>query len=206
MRSWRPCWSLGRFVLPVLFAQAARTKNPELFLAISLLTVILASLATGAVGLSPILGALIAGILIAETDYHSEVEAITAPLAGLALGIFLITVGMRIDLASCSMRTGEILLAVAGVLRSRRWSPRRCCEPSGCAAGVALETGVLMASPSETSLIVLTAAARVRACCARKPLHSGPRSPRIGLTDHADARRASDAAWRGGSKAGIARR
>ncbi len=89
---------VGRVALAALFAQAARTKNPELFLAISLLTVILASLATALVGLSPILGALIAGILIAETDYHAEVEAITAPLAGLALGIFLITVGMRIDL------------------------------------------------------------------------------------------------------------
>ena len=51
---------IGRLVLPALFAQAARTKSPELFLAVSLLVVILASLATGAVGLSPILGALIA--------------------------------------------------------------------------------------------------------------------------------------------------
>src|SRR6478736_1915671 len=88
----------GRFLLPPLFAQAARTKNPEVFQAVSLLTVILASMATGAIGLSPIVGALIAGILIAETEYHAEVEAITTPLAGLALGIFLITVGMRIDL------------------------------------------------------------------------------------------------------------
>ena len=90
--------AVGRFALSPLFEQAARAKNPELFLAISLLTVILASMATAAVGLSPILGALIAGVLIAETDYNAEVEAITAPLAGLALGIFLITVGMRIDL------------------------------------------------------------------------------------------------------------
>ena len=51
----------GRLLLPPLFAQAARTKSPELFLAVSLLTVILASLATSGVGLSPILGALIAG-------------------------------------------------------------------------------------------------------------------------------------------------
>ena len=57
----------GRVMLPPLFAQAARTKSPELFLAVSLLTVILASLSTSAVGLSPILGALIAGVLIAET-------------------------------------------------------------------------------------------------------------------------------------------
>ena len=113
---------IGRIALPPLFAQAARTKNPELFLAISLLTVILASLATGAVGLSPILGALIAGILIGETEYHGEVEAITAPLVGLALGIFLITVGMRIDL----------LALVAGI---GRFAPRGCRGPGGQGAG-----------------------------------------------------------------------
>src|SRR5690606_28568588 len=66
----------GRLLLPRLFAQAARTKSPELFLAASLLVVILASLATAAVGLSPIVGALIAGLLIAETEYHHEVENI----------------------------------------------------------------------------------------------------------------------------------
>ena len=93
------CWSSAGSLLPRLFAQAARTKSPELFLAVSLLVVIVASLATGAVGLSPIVGALIAGLLIAETEYHSEVEVITAPFKGLALGVFLITVGMGIDLA-----------------------------------------------------------------------------------------------------------
>ena len=97
---------LGRFLLPPLFAQAARTKSPELFLSASLLVVILASMATGAVGLSPIVGALIAGILIAETEYRSEVEIITAPFRGLALGIFLITVGMRLDLAFIATRCG----------------------------------------------------------------------------------------------------
>ena len=69
----------GRFVLPKLFAQAARTKSPELFLSASLLVVIVASLVTTAAGLSPIVGALLAGLLIAETEYHSEVEVITAP-------------------------------------------------------------------------------------------------------------------------------
>ena len=89
---------LGRFLLPPLFAQAARTKSPELFLAASLLVVILASIATTAVGLSPIVGALLAGLLIAETQYHTEVELITAPFKGLALGVFLITVGMSLDI------------------------------------------------------------------------------------------------------------
>jgi CPA2 family monovalent cation:H+ antiporter-2 len=150
---------VGRFALGPLFGQAARTKNPELFLAISLLTVILASMATAAVGLSPILGALIAGVLIAETDYHAEVEAITAPLAGLALGIFLITVGMRIDLDVLVRDWPLILGAAAAVLALKAAITAALLRLSGARLGVALETSIVMASPSETSLIVLTAAA-----------------------------------------------
>jgi CPA2 family monovalent cation:H+ antiporter-2 len=151
--------AFGRFALSGLFAQAARTKNPELFLAISLLTVILASLATGAVGLSPILGALVAGILIAETDYHAEVEAITAPLTGLALGIFLITVGMRIDLPALVENWPMILGAAAGVLLAKAAVTVALLRVSGIRSAVAVEAGVMMASPSETSLIVLGVAA-----------------------------------------------
>ncbi|HVI04700.1 MAG TPA: NAD-binding protein, partial [Sphingomicrobium sp.] len=152
---------IGRFVLPMLFAQAARTKSPELFLAISLLTVIVASLATAGVGLSPILGALIAGILIAETDYHAEVEAITTPLAGLALGIFLITVGMRIDLGALVREWPPILGAATAILIIKAVMTAGLLRASGIRSAVAIETGVVMASPSETSLIVIAAAASV---------------------------------------------
>ena len=106
----------GRFVLPRLFAQAARTKSPELFLAASLLVVIVASLATTAAGLSPIVGALLAGLLIAETEYHTEVEVITAPFKGLALGVFLITVGMSLDLRLIARIGRSLLAAVVGVV------------------------------------------------------------------------------------------
>jgi CPA2 family monovalent cation:H+ antiporter-2 len=150
---------IGRFLLAALFAQAARTKSPELFLAISLLTVILASLATQAAGLSPILGALIAGILIAETEYHAEVEAITAPLAGLALGIFLITVGMRIDLAELARQWPLIIGAATAVLAIKAVITTVLVRVAGVRIGTAVEVGVMMASPSETSLILLSAAA-----------------------------------------------
>jgi CPA2 family monovalent cation:H+ antiporter-2 len=145
----------GRFALPPLFAQAARTKSPELFLAVSLLVVILASIATSAVGLSPIVGALLAGLLIAETDYHTEVEVITAPFRGLALGVFLITVGMSIDLAAIGANWGSLVLAVAGVVAAKALVTAVLLKLSGARTGVAAETGLLMASPSETTLIVL---------------------------------------------------
>jgi CPA2 family monovalent cation:H+ antiporter-2 len=149
----------GRLLLPSLFAQAARTKSPELFLAVSLLVVILASLATSAVGLSPILGALIAGVLIAETEYRSEVELVTAPLRGLALGIFLITVGMRIDPAALLADWSRLLLALVGVVLVKALVTAMLLRLSGSRTGTAAETGLLMASPSETTLILLGAGA-----------------------------------------------
>ncbi|HZV57677.1 MAG TPA: cation:proton antiporter, partial [Sphingobium sp.] len=60
----------GRVLLPSLFAQAARAKSPEIFLAASLLIVMVSSMLTALVGLSPIVGALVAGLLIAETEYR----------------------------------------------------------------------------------------------------------------------------------------
>lgn len=152
----------GRFLLPALFAQAARTKSPELFLAASLLVVILASLVTSAVGLSPIVGALIAGLLIAETEYHGEVEAMTAPFRGLALGVFLITVGMGLDLGFVVDRLGEIALAIAAVLLTKAAVTAVLLRLMGAHRDTALEAGILLASPSETTLIVLGAAVGVR--------------------------------------------
>ena len=149
----------GRLLLPPLFAQAARTKSPELFLAVSLLTVILASLATSGVGLSPILGALIAGVLIAETEYRNEVEVVTAPLRGLALGVFLITVGMSLDLPSLMNNWTQLLAALAFVLVAKVLVTSSLLWLSGSRPAVAAETGVVMASPSETTLILLGAGA-----------------------------------------------
>ncbi|MCM0000293.1 MAG: cation:proton antiporter [Erythrobacter sp.] len=148
----------GRYVLPRLFAQAARTKSPELFLSASLLVVIGASLATALVGLSPIVGALIAGLLIAETEYHTEVEQIMEPFKGLALGVFLITVGMSINLVEIGAQIGAITAAVVGVVVFKAIVTGILLRLMGARRSTAAETGLLMASPSETTLIVLAAA------------------------------------------------
>ena len=149
---------LGRFLLPRLFAQAARTKSPEIFLAISLLVVIAAALVTAAVGLSPIVGALLAGLLIAETDYHGEVESIIEPFKGLALGVFLITVGMSVNLQVIAQNWVELTLAVFGVILVKTLVTGFLLRLSGAARGTSAEAGLLMSSPSETTLIVLASA------------------------------------------------
>ncbi|GAA4719117.1 cation:proton antiporter [Sphingomonas lutea] len=148
----------GRLLLPRLFAQAARTKSPEMFLAACLLVVIVASLVTSGIGFSPILGALIAGIVIAETEYRGEVEVMTAPIRGLGLGIFLITVGMSVDLSFVAANWQKIALALTAVLAIKALVTAILLRLEGAKASVAAETGVLMSSPSETTLIVLGAA------------------------------------------------
>ena len=153
---------VGRFGLPRLFSQAARTKSPELFLAASLLVVIVAALVTTAVGLSPIVGALLAGLLIAETEYHGEVEAITAPFKGLALGVFLLTIGMGIDFDFVKAQWLSLLLAIGAVILLKALVTAVLLKLMGAGRGTATEAGILMASPSETTLIVLTAALAAR--------------------------------------------
>jgi CPA2 family monovalent cation:H+ antiporter-2 len=148
----------GRLILPRLFAQAARTKNPEMFLAACLLVVIVSSLVTSGIGFSPILGALIAGMVIAETEYRGEVEAITAPFRGLGLGIFLITVGMSVDLRVVAANWHSLAIALVAVLALKAAVTAFLLRLGGAQGSVAAETGVLMASPSETTLIVLGSA------------------------------------------------
>ncbi len=148
----------GRLLLPKLFAQAARAKSPELFLSASLIVVIVAALITSAAGLSPYAGALLAGILIAETEYHGEVEAMTAPFRGLGLGVFLITVGMSLDVVLIAANWELLLLALLGVMVVKMIVTATLLRISGATRGVAAEASILMASPSETTLIVLGAA------------------------------------------------
>lgn len=152
----------GRFLLPRLFSLAARTKSPEVFLSASLLVVILSALVTSVVGLSPIVGALIAGLLIAETEYDHEVGAITEPFKGLALGVFLITVGMALDLQFIVENLGPILIGAVAVLVVKAIVTGVLLKLMGARPGTAMETGILMASPSETTLIVLSAASAAR--------------------------------------------
>jgi len=131
---------LGRWLLPPLFGQAARTKSPELLLSACLLVVIVASLVTTAIGFSAILGALIAGIVIAETEYRGEVEVITAPFRGLGLGIFLITVGMSVDFRVVLANWQSFLIALASVLAVKAVVTALLLRMSGARSAVAAES------------------------------------------------------------------
>jgi monovalent cation:H+ antiporter-2, CPA2 family len=148
----------GLLLLPRLFAQAARTKSPELFLSASLLVIIAGAAFGGWVGIGATIGALIAGVLIAETPYRQEIELTIAPIKGLALGVFLISVGMALDLSYILDNAFALIASLVGILIVKALVTGALLRWSGARAGVSAETGLLMASPSETTLIVLGAA------------------------------------------------
>ncbi len=153
---------IGRRLVPPLFRQAARTKSPELFMAASLVVVMGASIITTIAGLSPIVGALIAGLLIAETEYHRQVEITIEPFKGLALGVFLISIGMSINVADIIANPLAIIAALVAVLAVKALIVILLMRISGAAPGISRHLGLLMASPSETSLIIIAAAVQVR--------------------------------------------
>jgi monovalent cation:H+ antiporter-2, CPA2 family len=87
----------GRVVLRPLFRLVTNTRSTELFIAAVLFVIIGAGVVAYEAGLSMALGAFVAGLLLAETEYRKAIEATVEPFKGLLLGIFFFTVGMEID-------------------------------------------------------------------------------------------------------------
>ncbi|WP_372528703.1 glutathione-regulated potassium-efflux system protein KefC [Piscinibacter sp.] len=106
----------GRLLLRPALRWIARSETPEIFTAASLLLVVATAALMQAVGLSMALGAFLAGVLLAESEYRRELETDIEPFKGLLLGLFFIAVGMSIDFAVVLQRPGLIALLVAGFL------------------------------------------------------------------------------------------
>ncbi|MCX7378024.1 MAG: cation:proton antiporter [Alphaproteobacteria bacterium] len=99
----------GRLVLRPLFRSVARTASPDLFVAACLLVVLGTSLIAAAAGLTPALGALVAGLLLAETEYRRQIEAVIDPFKGLLIGVFLISVGMTLEFGRILAHPWQVL-------------------------------------------------------------------------------------------------
>lgn len=106
----------GRMLLRPLFRRVAATQSPELFMAACLLVILAISIVTALAGLSMALGALMAGLLLAETEYRRQIEYTIEPFKGLMVGVFLISAGMNVDLARILLDPLAILLASVGLV------------------------------------------------------------------------------------------
>ena len=105
-------FAIGRLVLRPLFMEIARSRLKELFTLTVLLVVIASGWITELAGLSMALGGFLAGMMLAETEYRHQVEAVIRPFRELLLGLFFVSVGMLLDLRLL----GEQFLLVSGLL------------------------------------------------------------------------------------------
>jgi glutathione-regulated potassium-efflux system ancillary protein KefC len=106
----------GRLLLRPVFRWIARSRTPEIFTAAALLLVVGISALMLLAGLSMALGAFLAGVLLAESEYRRELETDIEPFKGLLLGLFFIAVGMSIDFGVLMQSPGTMALVVVGFL------------------------------------------------------------------------------------------
>jgi len=109
----------GRVVLRPAFDIVARADIQEIFTAAGLLVVLSVSLLVSSVGLSMSLGAFLAGVLLADSEYRHELEAAIEPFKGLLLGLFFIAVGMSVDLSLIAREPATIVAAVVGLMLTK---------------------------------------------------------------------------------------
>jgi glutathione-regulated potassium-efflux system ancillary protein KefC len=106
---------LGHYLVRPVFRHIARTRLREVFTAFALLLVLGIALGYESVGLSMALGAFLAGVLLAESEYRHEIEAAVEPFKGLLLGLFFISVGMGADFSVLLARPFLVVGLVLGL-------------------------------------------------------------------------------------------
>ncbi|MGA3398837.1 MAG: monovalent cation:proton antiporter-2 (CPA2) family protein [Acetobacteraceae bacterium] len=153
----------GRFLMRPLFHAIGGARTPELFTTVALLIVTGTALLASAAGLSPSLGAFMAGVLLSGSEYRHELEADIAPFEGLLLGFFFISVGMSADLGLA--RTAPLLLlgGTAGLLGAKvviLYGLARAAQQDGVNA---LRFALALPQASEFSFVLFGAAVAVGA-------------------------------------------
>ncbi len=146
---------LGRYILRPLFRAVAHTRSGDLFMAASLLVVIGTGLITAASGLSMALGAFVAGLILAETEFRREIEATIEPFKGLLVGVFFFSVGMSLDVAAVLANPAAILAALSLLLVLKVVITYLVARLFRASVGTSLETAILTAPAGEFAFVIL---------------------------------------------------
>jgi len=152
----------GRLLLRPLFRWIAGSRTPEIFTAASLLLVVGISALMQVVGLSMALGAFLAGVLLAESEYRRELETDIEPFKGLLLGLFFIAVGMSIDFGALWRSPGVMALLVLGFMALKALAIYTLARLMGLPYQDRPVFTLLLAQGGEFAFVVFQAAAGAR--------------------------------------------
>ncbi len=144
---------VGRLLLKPLFRLAAGTDSPEFFMAAILLIAVGSGVIAAYAGVSMAPGAVIAGLLLSETEYRRAVEAMSDPFRGLLLGVFFFSVGMHIDLGFILREPLLVATAFAALIIGKALLLAPLCRLFGIPWAASVETSLLLAPGGEFAFI-----------------------------------------------------
>lgn len=145
----------ARWVLPAVLRWLGHLKAGELFMVATLIFVLGASWATHEVGLSAAIGALIAGLAVADTEYRHQIAADIAPFREILIGLFFMTVGMQTDMDVIAVQPALVMGIALGLLVTKGLILTLVALSLGYGRRVSVELGVLLAEGSEFAFVAL---------------------------------------------------
>ena len=146
---------LGRLIFRHLFHIVANTRNVDVFTAMVLLSVLATSLLTEYAGLSLTLGAFLAGLLLAETEFRHQIESEVMPFKGLLLGLFFMSVGMMLDFSLVIDKAGLLFLALLGLLILKSIIGIALARYFGVQMQDALRVGLYLSEAGEFAFVLI---------------------------------------------------
>lgn len=146
---------LGRLVFRRLFHIVANTRNVDVFTAMILLSVLATSLLTAYAGLSLTLGAFLAGLLLAETEFRHQIESEILPFKGLLLGLFFMSVGMMLDFSLVFDKAGLLFLSLFGLLLLKSVIGVALARYFGLQIQDALRVGLYLSEAGEFAFVLI---------------------------------------------------
>ena len=149
---------IGRLVIRPVLRFVGSTASHDMFLALVLLVIIGTAMATEIAGLSMALGAFLAGLLFAETEYRHEIEADIDPFKGLLMGLFFVSIGMGIDIARIIEDPLWLPAAVLGLFAIKVPVVYVLARAFGEGRSVALEAGLLLGQGGEFAFLIVSMA------------------------------------------------
>ncbi|UPR01605.1 K(+) efflux antiporter [Chloropicon primus] len=149
----------GRVAFRPIYKRIAKTGNNEIFAATTLLVVLGTSMLTQKFGLSMELGAFIAGLLLAETEYALQIESDIAPYKGLLLGLFFMTVGMEFSMTLLIQQWRAILVSMAVLLVGKTAVVALTGPFFGLSRIASIRAGLMLAPGGEFAFVLLGDAA-----------------------------------------------
>ncbi|GGL20492.1 MULTISPECIES: cation:proton antiporter [Caulobacter] len=145
----------GRLALRPMMRSVAKAKSEEMFMAACLLVIIGAGLVASLSGLSMALGAFVAGILLAETEYRHEVEVKIEPFKGLLLSLFFVSLGIRLDLSLLVASPALVLGVAVGLVVVKGVMIMGLGRLFGLSNRASIEAALTLAAGGEFAFVIL---------------------------------------------------